>query len=106
VIPIVSSAATFANNLETDGSITVQTVLQLPAPTLKAPVLLNGTNIVISATNNFGPGGTYTLYGTNNIAAPIATWPVISTGTFDSTGQLFITNAVKNGPFFYYLRQP
>jgi hypothetical protein len=36
----------------------------------------------------------------------VANWPVISSGQFDSTGQLFITNAVKSGPFFYLLRQP
>lgn len=106
LIPIVSTYATFQNDIETDGSITVTAVLQPAAPTFKVPFVLNGTNIVISATNNFGPGGTYTLYGTNNIAAPVANWPVVSSGQFDSTGQLFITNTVKNGPFFYLLRQP
>ena len=106
LMPIVSTYATFQNNLETDGSITVTAVQQPPAPTFKAPFLSNGTNIVISVTNNFGSGGTYTLYGTNNLAAPLSTWPVISTGQFDQSGQLFITNAVKNGPFFYDVRQP
>ncbi len=105
-IPIVSTYATFHNDLESDGSVTVTSVLQPPPPTFNRPALLNGTNVVISATNNFGPGGTYTLFGTNNLAAPLANWPVISSGSFDSTGQLFITNSVKLGPFFYLLRQP
>jgi fibronectin-binding autotransporter adhesin len=106
LMPITSTYATFQNNLETDGSITVTTVQQPAPPTFKGPVLLNGTNIVLSATNNFGQGGTFTLYGTNNLAAPLANWPVITNGQFDQSGQLFITNTVKNGPFFYYLRQP
>jgi hypothetical protein len=105
-IPIVSPYATFQNDLETDGSITVKTVVQPAAPSLNLPSLLNASNIVISATNNFGPGGTYTLFGTNNIAAPITNWPIVSSGSFDATGQLFITNTVNKGPFFYYLRQP
>src|SRR5262249_12375843 len=40
-------------------------------------ISVSGTNVIITATNNSGPGGTYTLLGTNNIAAPLATWPVI-----------------------------
>jgi fibronectin-binding autotransporter adhesin len=106
-IPVTSQYATFSNNLETDGSVTVTAVLQPPAATLKGPILINGgSNIVISVTNNFGPGGTYSLYGTNKLTAPVTSWPLISSGSFDSTGQAFITNAVKNGPFFYDLRQP
>jgi hypothetical protein len=106
LIPITSQYATFKNDLETDGSVTVLSVQQPPAPTFKNPVLLNGTNIVIAVTNNFGPGGSYTLYGTNKLTAPVTNWPVISSGSFDATGQFFITNSVKNGPFFYDVRQP
>lgn len=106
-MPVVSTYTAFQNNLEVDGSITVTFVGQPPQPKLNRPFVLNGSNIVFSATNNFGAGGTFTLYGTtNSIALPLTNWPFISNGQFDASGQLFITNTVKNGPFFYYLRQP
>jgi autotransporter-associated beta strand protein len=76
-----------------------------PAPTIKK-VLFSGGNIIITATNNNGPGGTYALLGTNNIAAPLSTWPVISSGTFDANGNLALTNAVGTGRLFYILRVP
>jgi hypothetical protein len=48
------------------------------------------------------------LFGTNNIAAPLSTWPVISTGLFDSNGNLAITNPIVPGTnsLFYILRVP
>jgi autotransporter-associated beta strand protein len=76
-----------------------------PAPTF-GKVLLSAGNIIITATNNNGPGGTYALLATNNIAAPLTNWPVISTGTFDSNGNLALTNAVGPGRLFYDLRVP
>jgi fibronectin-binding autotransporter adhesin len=70
-------------------------------------ISLSGTNVIISATNNNGAGGTWTLVGTNNIAAPLSTWPVISTGSFDSAGSISITNpAAGTGRMFYNLRTP
>jgi fibronectin-binding autotransporter adhesin len=105
-IPVGSEYATFRNDLETDGSVTVTSVLQPPPASFTAPFLLNGSNIVISATNNFGPGGTYTLFGTNKLTVPLSSWPVISSGSFNATGQLFLTNPVSSGQFFYILRQP
>ncbi len=76
-----------------------------PAPTF-GKVQLSGGNIIITATNNNGPGGTWSLLATNNVAAPLSTWPVISTGTFDSNGNLALTNAVGPGRLFYILRVP
>jgi autotransporter-associated beta strand protein len=105
-MPITSTYATFQNDLATDGSITVTTVVQPASPVFKPVLLLNRTNIVISATNNLGPGGSYTLYGTNNLKAPIAIWPVISTGSFDTNGNLFLTNPVNSGANFFILRTP
>jgi autotransporter-associated beta strand protein len=107
-MPIVSPNYTFANNLAVDGSITVTsvTVVQPPAPTLK-PITVSGNNLIITATNNAGNNGsTYTLLATNNLTAPISTWPVVSTGTFDANGGLVITNAIGTNHLFYILRVP
>lgn len=76
-----------------------------PAPKF-GKVLLSGGNIIITATNNNGSGGTWSLLATNNVTAPLSTWPVISTGTFDNTGNLALTNAVGPGRLFYILRVP
>jgi fibronectin-binding autotransporter adhesin len=105
-LAVVSTFYTFNNNLAVDGSISVASIVQPAAPKINN-VSLSGTNIVISATNNAGTGGgSYTLFGTNNLTAPLSTWPIISTGTFDNSGNLFLTNAVKNGANFFILRVP
>jgi fibronectin-binding autotransporter adhesin len=107
-VTIVSPGFTVANNLATDGSVMVTSIVAVTAPTLGKPIL-SGTNIVITATNNAGNNsGTYTLLGTNNLTAPIATWPVLKTGSFDSNGNLAITNPIVGGTnsLFYILRVP
>jgi hypothetical protein len=107
-VPILSPGFTVANNLVTDGSVTVTSIVLTTAPTLNKPII-SGTNIVITATNNAGNNGsTYTLFGTNNIAAPLSTWPVISTGSFDVNGNLAITNPIVGGTnsLFFILRVP
>lgn len=107
-VPIVSPGFTVANNLAADGSVTVTTIVLTTAPTLNKPII-SGTNIVITATNNAGNNGsTYTLFATNNLTAPLATWPVIKAGSFDSNGNLAITNPIVGGTnsLFYILRVP
>jgi len=106
-MPIVASGYTFANNLAVDGSITVTAVVPVSHPPKFNQVSLSGTNIVISATNNAGTGGgTWTLRSTNNLAAPLATWPIVGTGSFDSTGNISITNGVKAGQQFFIMSAP
>jgi fibronectin-binding autotransporter adhesin len=104
-IPIISPGFTVQNDLASDGSVTVLSVTQPKAPTLFKPII-SGTNIVLTATNNMGAGGTWTLLATNNLTAPLSTWPVISTGTFDATGSVAITNAIGTGTRFFILRAP
>lgn len=96
---------TFINHLATDGSITVSTAPVSVSPKFKS-ITLSGGNVIITATNNSGPGGTYHLYGTNNIKAPVATWPLISTGSFGSDGNVSITNAAGTGAEFYIMQVP
>ncbi len=106
-IQIASPGYTFANNLATDGSITVTAVLPPANPPKFGPVTLSGTNVILTATNNAGTGGdTWTLRATNVVNAPLATWPIIRTGSFDSTGNIAITNGVKAGQQFFILSTP
>lgn len=96
------------NNLAFDGSVTVASVALPPPPSfLKKPKLLNGTNLVISATNNAGPGGSWDLVATNNIKAPVTNWPVVQSGYFNTAGSTTLTNPVgTNATQFFILRAP
>src|SRR5262249_6139377 len=73
---------TVNNNLAVDGSVTVATVAQPPAAKINKITVDNANNAIITATNNFGPGGSWDLIATNNLKAPITTWPVVLSGSF------------------------
>lgn len=108
-IPVVPQGNfTVNNNLAVDGSVTVATVAQPPSPKINNMSFQNGTNLVITATNNFGPGGTWALVGTNFLPSPVANWPVIMSGNFDANGNviLTLTNGATNGAQFFDLRTP
>jgi hypothetical protein len=66
------------------------------------------TALQFSFTNT--PGLTFSVLGTNNVAAPIATWPVIGTVTNypPGSGQYQFTdpNPATNGQQYYILRYP
>jgi autotransporter-associated beta strand protein len=88
------------------GVLTVVTgVVQPPPPTINK-ITLSGTNVVITGTNNAGSGGTYHLLATNKLAAPLTNWPVLTNGTFDSNGNVAITNAMGHGSMFFILQAP
>jgi hypothetical protein len=83
------------------------TAAPVATPPVFKGVTLSGTNVIISATNNSATGGgSWTLLGTNNLTAPLSTWPVISTGSFGPDGSISITNPVGTGQQFYMLRVP
>ena len=80
----------------------------IPAPiysTLKKANIANG-GFAFTFTN--ATGLAYSVLGTNDIAAPVSTWPVIGT-TIESpagSGIYGFTNTVgTNGQFYYLLRQ-
>jgi autotransporter-associated beta strand protein len=76
-----------------------------PAPKINK-ITFSAGNVIIAATNNSGPGGTYSLLGTNVLAAPLTNWPVITNGTFDENGNVVLTNAVGTNRQFFILRVP
>jgi hypothetical protein len=67
-----------------------------------------GGNFVLSGTNNTGPGGTYHVLTSTNLALPRASWPVVTNGSFDSKGNFSFTNAItpNNAERFYTLQVP
>jgi autotransporter-associated beta strand protein len=96
---------TVINNLAMDGSVTVQTVATPPAPKITKITSGNG-GVTIAATNNFGPGGSWELLGTNDITAPLTNWPVLTNGYFDVNGKITITAPESTNLQFFIMRAP
>ncbi len=73
-------------------------------PTIRN-ITLSGGNVILSGTNNVGAGGTYHVLTSTNVAASLGGWQVLTNGTFDSSGNFSITNAVGGKPQQYYILQ-
>jgi fibronectin-binding autotransporter adhesin len=89
------------DNLYVNGSISaVRTngVFNLP--------VISGTNLVLSGTSGT-PNGTYNVLSTTNLALPVASWTVLSTGNaFDNSGNFSFTNPIDpNATQEYFLIQ-
>ncbi len=70
-------------------------------------VAMSGGNIIISGTNNSGPGGTYHLLASTNLLLSRTNWTVLTNGSFDGNGNFLFTNAIGTNPQqFYILRVP
>jgi len=95
----------WANNLQADGSISVDS-LTVPTPVINSVfVLSDGTNLVFSGTN--GPvGGGYSVLSSTNLATPLADWVLQASGTFDSAGKFNYTNVIDVPVRFLLLRIP
>jgi autotransporter-associated beta strand protein len=105
-MPIGSTPGfTVINNLATDGSVTVQTVATPPVPKITKITPGNGV-LTITATNNFGPGGSWELLGTNDITAPLTNWLVVTNSYFDVNGRITITTPLSTNQQFFILRAP
>lgn len=78
-----------------------------PPPTIRT-IVFNGANqVVISGTNNQGSGGTYSLLTSTNVALALTNWTVLSSGSFDGSGNFSLTNtAGTNTQRFFILKVP
>jgi hypothetical protein len=90
-------------NLTINGTLSVVSA-SAPGPTIGA-ITINGGNIILSGTNNAGAGGTYSVLTSTNVALPIASWTVLGTGNFDSSGNFSFTNGAPTGAQQFYLLQ-
>jgi hypothetical protein len=89
------------------GSIDVNVNVGSPvSPTIKNILIING-QIIVRGTNNVGSGGTFHLLTSTNVTLPLASWPVLSTGSFDGSGNFSITNGSEtNRQQFYIMKVP
>jgi autotransporter-associated beta strand protein len=94
------------NQLSVNGTISVTGSIVLTPPTI-SHAGLSGGNIIISGTNNSGPGGTYHVLSSTNLTVPLTNWSVVTNGTFDASGNFSSTNATgTNARQFYILQVP
>jgi len=86
----------------------VQTIAGVTRPTLGGVSLNGGGALTFSFTSS--PGLSFSVLATNNVAAPVATWPVVGSATETPAGSghyLFNdSNPATNSSLFYLLRQP
>jgi hypothetical protein len=82
----------------------------IPAPiqSLLTGAAISGGKLAFAFTNLTGLS--YSVLATNNVTAPVATWPVIGSATESPAGsghyQFIDPNSATNSPQFYRLRQP
>jgi hypothetical protein len=95
--------------VDNPGSIDLNVNIFTPVqPTIRGIRIGSGNQIIISGTNNVGSTGTFSVLSTNNLLVPITNWPVIASGSFDTSGNFSYTNTAgtTNQQEFFILRVP
>lgn len=64
-------------------------------PMIADPTLAAG-NLIFSGSNGIADG-TFHVFTSTNLLLPLASWTMISTGSFDATGAFSITNPISTG---------
>jgi len=68
---------------------------------------IRGGYVILSGTNNAGPGGTFSVLTSTNLMLPLASWTVLTNGVFGTDGNFSSTNAAGVGsPRFFMLLVP
>jgi autotransporter-associated beta strand protein len=93
----------WTNNLAVNGTISVVSVTQ-PTPHITLVQISNG-NIIFSGTNGLD-NGQYEVLSSTNVALPLNQWTILSTNSFNGTGQFSVTNPVNPAiPQLFYVLQ-
>jgi hypothetical protein len=87
------------------GSIDLSINVAVSVPPTIQSIRISGGQLIISGTNNVGSGGTYSVLTTTNLTVARTNWTVLSSGSFDGSGNFSVTNATgTNSQSFYTLR--
>jgi hypothetical protein len=94
---------TWTNKLLVDGSIQV---ISIGLPRFSA-INLAGTNLIFSGSNGV-PNGGFSVLASTNVALPVASWSLVTTGLFNGAGNFAFTNAPSSAEprRFFLLREP
>lgn len=94
----IADAAVFTRALspaQIQGVYSATFVVNQPPPPTITHVSLAAGNIIITGTNNAGPGGTYHLLTSTNVSLPLIDWTAVTSGSFDGNGNVNSTNAIN-----------
>ncbi len=85
---------------------TLRVVSSAVLPTIGG-ITVSGGNIIIHGQNNTGGSGTYHILTATNISVPLSNWVVLTSGSFDASGNFSSTNALgTNAHQFYIIQVP
>jgi hypothetical protein len=105
-LPSLSAGLGWQTNLTINGTIKVVSVASPASPKINN-ISLSGGNVVLSGTNNAGPGGTYHILTSTNLSLSLSNWNPLTNGSFDHSGNFSSTNAAgANRQQFYILQVP
>jgi len=97
------------NLVDNSGSIDLSVNVAPTPPTIRH-ISLSGGQLIISGTNNVGASGAgegYHVLTSTNLALSLASWTVLTNGSFDANGNFSFTNATATDKArFYILRVP
>ena len=79
-------------------------VIASAAPPSIGSITVSGGNIIIKGQNN-GVGSTYHILTATNISVPLSNWSVLTSGSFDGSGNFSVTNALGTSSHQYYILQ-
>ncbi len=103
VVP--SAGVVWTNKLAIDGSIQAVAIIAPPVVVSGGVSVLPNGNVTLTATGTIG--STYKLWGTTNVALPLASWTLISSGTVTTSPfSVTDTTAAGNANKFYIFSTP
>lgn len=100
--PITAQAvySLFGNTLTSPSGVNTVTVAQALAPVASMKISLGAGGTALNISYSGGSAAHFVLVGTNNIAAPLATWPVVQTTNSTTPGTF--TVPIGSGSQMYY----
>jgi fibronectin-binding autotransporter adhesin len=106
IVPATPGAGLIWDTSSLNSNGTLKIAAATVPPTISG-ITVSGSNIVISGTNNAGSGGTYHILASTNISLPLASWTILTNGTFSGSGDFSFTNTMgANRQEFYILKVP
>jgi hypothetical protein len=89
-LPTLGAGLGWNNQLAVNGTLAVVGT----APPVISSVVRSGTNVIFTV-NKGVPGGTWNLLTATNVTLPLVNWTTNSSGVFDGSGNVTVTNSLN-----------